>query len=109
MSEVLPTNGAIREFLAVLVDEEVQGSPLHDAAMKALVKLGAKAVPFLVANLMAGPFHSHLATLDCLASINDASAVSGLSAYVLSLKGVGQDELKEQAQDLAIELLKSGR
>lgn len=109
MSEVLPPNGAIREFLAVLVDEEIQGTPLHDAAIKALVRLGAKSVPFLVANLMAGPFHSHLATLECLASINDASAVGGLAEYVRSLKGVGQDDLKEQAQQLAQELLKSGR
>ena len=55
------------------------------------------------------PCRSMAEEFPCLASINDASAVSGLSAYVLSLKGVGQDELKEQAQDLAIELLKSGR
>ncbi len=109
LSEVLPPNGAIREFLIVVNDESCADTPLQAAAMKAIVKYGPKSIPFLTANLMAGPMHAHEATLVCLREINDAAAVPGLVEYARSLRGVGQDELKTQAEELAVHLVKQGR
>ncbi len=109
LSEILPPNGAIREFLTVLNDENVADSPLLDAAAKALVRLAGKSVPFLTANLMAGPFHAHAVTMRCLREIGEASAAHGLLEYARSLRNVGQDALKGEAEELAFKLMRDGK
>jgi hypothetical protein len=58
---------------------------------------------------MAGPIHGHSVTMACLREINSASAVAGLVEYARSLKGIGQDDLKEEAEELAMELMKQGK
>lgn len=107
LARMLPPNGAIREYLAVL--NEPGDGPDQDAAAAAITKLGTRALPFLSANLMAGQFHAHIRTLQCLRDINDASVVGTVADYARSLRGLGRDDLREEAEKLAGDLIIDGK
>jgi hypothetical protein len=108
LAGMLPTNMALREYIAVL-NAPGEDRPFHANAASALVKLGPRAVPFLAANLLVGPFDAHTRTLQCLLEIGDVAAVGPIAEYARSLKGSGHDDLKAEAEKIVADLVKDGR